>query len=908
VVGIVVVSHSARLAEGVVELAREMGGEEVRIEAAGGLADPAGAIGTDPVLVMEAIERARGEDGVLVLMDLGSALMSAEMAVELAGEAGPVVLSEAPLVEGAVAAAATARVGGSLEEVAAEARGALAPKAAQLGGGAGGGADAGAAAGAADAGAGDAPTGGDGEGLTLRLTVHNRLGLHARPAARLVGTAGRFDAVVSVVNETTGAGPASARSLTALATLGVLQGHDVVVHAQGPQAQDALGAIQSLAAEGFGDDDGAGQATEAATAGSPEAGAAATGTAVGGEPGGTPVQTAPDAVDSAGPGTPEAGAAAEPGTPEAIAPPEPGTRLEGIAASPGIVLGEARRLRPPELEIPDEAAGDADSEWRSLDEARAAARREIERARDDVGARASASEAAIFDAHLLLLDDEALLDPARRGVSEEGRSAARAWQSAAGDAARAFEALGDEYLRARAADVRDVAARVLGHVLGVPAQPTLTDPGIVIAAELTPGETAALDRDLVLGIATARGTATSHAAILARALGIPAVVGAGDALLGVADATPLVLDGQAGDVLVDPPADEREAYERRRAAAEERRTAARARATEPAVTRDGAMIRVEANLGSPDEVADALAEGAEGVGLLRTEFLFGDRERLPDEEEQLAVYREIAAALRGRPLVVRTLDAGADKPLPALPQPAEANPFLGRRGIRLALAEPEVLRVQLRALVRAAAEQPAIKVLLPMVSTLEELRTARAMLEESRRELAARAGAGGATAAADEQRRAVGMAHTPEVGVMVEVPATAIAADRFAPEVDFFSIGTNDLAQYTMAAERGNERVAALADGPVPAVLRLVAQVTAAARPAGRPVAVCGELAGDPEAAVLLTGLGVRELSMAPSRIPEVKEALRGVELAAAQQAAREALDRDTADEARELAAALLSR
>jgi phosphoenolpyruvate-protein phosphotransferase len=405
----------------------------------------------------------------------------------------------------------------------------------------------------------------------------------------------------------------------------------------------------------------------------------------------------------------------------------------------------------------------------------------------------------------------------------------------------------------------------------------------VLAAELTPGQAAGLDRGLVQGIATAHGTATSHAAILARGLAIPAVVGVGESLLAVAPGTRLLLDGDAGTVQVDPPEPEVTAAEARREAAAARARETLARAAAPATTRDGRRIEVAANVGVPADAVEAVTFGADGVGLLRTEFLFLGRDQLPDEDEQLAAYREIAAALEGRPLVVRTLDVGADKPLPAVAQEPEANPFLGRRGLRLALAEPELLRVQLRALLRAAAEYP-IKIMFPMVTVPREFRAARAAVEELQREL--------------------GAPERVEVGVMVEVPAVAISAEIFAREVDFFSIGTNDLAQYTMAAERGNEHVAQLAGGPLPQVLSLVAAVTGAAAGHGRWVGVCGELAGDPVAASLFAGLGVTELSMAPARIPEVKETIRALDLAAATTLARRALALESADEVRALVSA----
>ncbi|HEY6693253.1 MAG TPA: phosphoenolpyruvate--protein phosphotransferase [Solirubrobacteraceae bacterium] len=806
-VGLVIVSHSATLAAGVVELARQMGGEDVAIEPAGGMADPPGEIGTDMQLVLAAIERAASDDGVLVLMDLGSAVMSAEMAVEMV-EGTEVLLCEAPIVEGAVAAAARARTGASLAEVATEARAALGMKAAQLG-----------VEEAAPATTVDASGGSE-----LRLEVPNRLGLHARPAARFVETAARFDAAVTVADETTGRGPADARSLSALITLGVRQGHAIVVQAAGPQADAALAALRELAADNFGDENG-----DAPT---------------------TPTAPAP--------------ATAPEGT------------LRGVPASSGIAIAPARlKGTVPLISALDEAGlkgtvpSDAAAEWGRLEAAREAARGDVVAAREQVARQAGREQAAIFDAHLLLLDDAALLGPAKEAI-DGGASAAAAWADAARATADGYRALDDPYLQERAVDVEDVGGRVLRHLTGAAPAAAITAEGVLVARDITPGDAAALDRELVHGLALARGGATSHAAILARALGIPAVVGLGDAILAVPEGTVLVVDGDAGTVAVDPPAEELAERGRARAEAQERADRARERAREPARTRDGETLEVAANLGSVAEAAAAVEQGADGVGLLRTEFLFLDRDDAPSEAEQRGVYEEIAAALGGRPVVVRTLDAGADKPLPFLRQPPEDNPFLGVRGIRLGLANEELLRAQLRAILAVAARHP-LKVMFPMVATLDEYRAARALLEA--------------------ERAALGVPPI-EVGVMVEVPAVALQADAFAAEVDFFSVGTNDLTQYTMAAERGNERLAGLLDGPRPPVLRLIAETARAAAAHGRWVGVCGELAGDPEAAVVLAGLGVKELSMAASRIPAVKDALRAVTLAEARDAAARALDR----------------
>jgi multiphosphoryl transfer protein len=830
VVGLVIVSHSAELAEGVVELAREMGGEGVRVEAAGGLDD--GSMGTDAARVQGAIERAMSDDGVLVLMDLGSALMSAEMATEMFAGNGRVLLSEAPLVEGAVAAAAVARGGASLEEVAAEARGALAMKSSQLG--------------AEEPSPPEAVAAAPAE-AEVRLPVVNEIGLHARPAALVVELASRFDADLRL-GKAGRPGQVNARSLTGLMTLGARLGDELVASASGPQAAEALTALEALAREGFG---------EGMAAAGPPRGAPATG----------PPAPSPPPV-----------------APEAAAPPAAGTVLAGIAASAGLAVAPARHLETGAGPPPEREAEGVDAETERLERGMAAARAAIEGDRDGLTARGAAAEAAIFSAHLALLDDEALLAPARAAI-ERGATAERAWFDAAEDAASTYRALEEPLLRERAADVEDVGRRVVTAIVGDGRPAGLTEEGIVIAAELTPADAAALDTNLVRGIATAGGTPTAHAAILARALGIPAVVGLGPAVLAVPSATPLLLDGDQGSVHVAP-ADElvrsAQQHEERSAA---RRAEALEHAREPAITRDGTRIEVVVNLDEPDDAATAVELGAEGVGLLRTEFLFLEQATLPSEQEQAERLAAIAAALGGRPLIVRTLDVGADKPLPALPMDPEDNPFLGVRGIRLSLERPDLLASQLRAILRVAAEHP-LKVMFPMVATVAEVREALALL--------------------DEARVQTGVDTPLETGIMVEVPAAALLSERLARHVDFFSIGTNDLTQYTMAAERGNSRVASLLAGPHPSVLRLVRETVRGADAHGRWVGVCGELAGDPPAAVLFAGLGVRELSMAPRLVPEVKAALRSVTLDDAREAAERALATEHAEEARRLAAALL--
>jgi phosphocarrier protein FPr len=821
VVGLVIVSHSAALADGVAELAREMGGGEVPIETAGGLDD--GAIGTDAARVLAAVDRARSADGVIVLMDLGSALMSAEMAVEMAEpDRGPIVLAAAPLVEGAVAAAARARGGASLDEVAAEARGALRMKLEQLGEG-------------PPEPAPEPEVGGD--AIELRLRLEPRLGLHARPAARFVAALAGLDARVEVRNVDRAKGPADGRSLTALATLGARNGDELAIRASGAQAAEALDALRALAAEHFGDP--------------PD------------EPGPQPARPQPAESQPAE----SQPAESQPAEAEPAAPARDGV-VRGVPASPGVAVGPARHLRAVEPAADEGEPGTPEQERGRLEVAREEVRHELEAMSAQMRARGAAAEAEIFDAHVLLLEDSALTELAARGI-DGGATAGAAWRDAVADAAAAFRALDDPYLAERAVDVEDVGRRVLARLAGTPTGSAPEAPGIVIAGELTPGEAAGLDPEVAWAIATGRGGATGHAAILARALGIPAVVGAGEALLAVAEGARLALDGDTGVIEVDPDDEVVARYLERREAAARTRRAALEHAAEPAVLSDGKRIEVFANVGSVAEARRAAGQGAEGIGLLRTEFLFLDRATPPDEDEQVDVLRDIARALDGRPVVVRTLDAGADKPLPFLRQDPEDNPFLGLRGIRLSLAEPELFDTQLRAIARVAEEHP-LKLMFPMVSTLDELREAKA-----------RAG---------RAREAVGGRARLDVGVMVEVPALALQATAFAEEVDFFSVGTNDLAQYTMAAERGNAALAPLLEGSLSPVLALIAAVARAADARGRWVGVCGELAGDPEAAILLAGLGVRELSMSASRIPAVKAALRSVDLRTAAERAREAL------------------
>jgi phosphocarrier protein FPr len=482
---------------------------------------------------------------------------------------------------------------------------------------------------------------------------------------------------------------------------------------------------------------------------------------------------------------------------------------------------------------------------------------------------AGENQAGIFDAQALLLEDPELIERARHLIVDERRDAASAWQSAARSFTEQFEAID------RVADLSDVTARVLEKITGASGIKIDLDQTAILAAHnLLPSHIEKLDPALVLGLCLETGSASAHTAILARARGIPAVVGLGPELSTIAEGTTVAIDGEQGRLWVSPDEEEIRRIEERRQSWLAARQSSRAIRNDPAATRDGRRITVLANLSREAQVFEAIEYGAEGVGVLRTEFLFLDRKIAPDEEEQFACYRNIAEALGDRPLVIRTLDIGGDKSVPYIDIGAEANPFLGWRGIRIMLDRRDLFETQLRAILRAAQTHP-VEVLLPMISTLEELREAKSVI------------------------RALGL-HIP-VGAMIEVPAAALLADRLAPEVSRLSIGTNDLVQYLMAADRTNARVAHTADHFQPAVLRAIRDVVVAGRNAGIKVDVCGEMAADPLATPLLLGLGVEEFSVSPLLIPGLKRAIARWTVPEAEALARQALDADSATAVRAL-------
>ena len=556
-----------------------------------------------------------------------------------------------------------------------------------------------------------------------------------------------------------------------------------------------------------------------------------------------------------------------------------GATVEGVAAADGLVVGVTRQHAPRPLEVRDEP-GDPAQDAARLDGALAAAHAELDVLIEEVGARFGADKGAIFRAHQELLADEGTVQDAV-GRMLDGHGVAWAYHAATGERIAQLQKLDDPTLAARAADLGDVQRRVLRHLLGLQ-EPEVHagGPVILLAPDLTPSDTARLGPETLLGFVTAQGGPTSHTAIIARGLGLPAVVAAGNGVLEVPDGTPAILDGVAGRLYLNPSEADVQSARERQGVLEREREAARAARFEPGATRDGTRIEVAANINRAADALAALEAGAEGVGLMRTEFLFLERDSVPSEDEQEREYRAMARALEGRPLIIRTLDIGGDKEVPYLGLAREDNSFLGLRGIRLCFERPDLFLPQLRAVARVARDHPNVHLMFPMISTLEDFRRARAIFEEVRRELGA-----------------------PQVplGVMIEVPSAALIADALAAEVDFFSVGTNDLTQYTLAMDRLHPQLARQTDAMHPAVLQLIHLTVQAAERHGKWVGVCGGAAGDEVGALMLAGLGVRELSVSTPQIAGVKAALRGRSLSELQALARQALTQPNAGAVRDL-------
>jgi phosphocarrier protein FPr len=655
-------------------------------------------------------------------------------------------------------------------------------------------------------------------------------GLHARPASLWVDAAKRLSAPIRVRHEAEGA---EARNLIALLQLGLRDGDDIVISSDDKDALETFyRTVTSLSA---------GEKADAAKA-----------------------------------------AAKRDAPIKGWNPPTPGVFLSGIGASPGLAVAPLFLLQAVTPEIADTPT-DLTAGAARLNEALAATKQQLHALVDDTTRRLGAAEAGIFRAQSELLSDTDLITLTCQ-LMVEGHGVAWSWSQAVDRLAAKLAALGNPVLAGRAADLRDAGRRVLGNIdpaLKAESLAALPDEKVIlVATDLSPSDTAALDLSRIAGLAIAQGGPTAHTAILARTLGLPAVVGAGDELLALPAGTRAIIDGQTGRVYVDPSDETVAAAVAWNETLVVARVAAAAEREKPAVTLDGHQIEIGANINRADQAGLALSEGAESVGLMRTEFLFLESPTVPSEDEQFEIYRTMAEAMGGKKVIIRALDIGGDKQVATLSLPREDNPFLGVRGARLLLRRDDLLVPQLRAIYRAAAEGGAIWIMFPMVTSLAEFLALQARCEEV--------------------RTALGAPKIP-LGIMIEVPAAALMAEQFAKHVDFFSIGTNDLTQYTLAIDRQNPALAAEADSLHPAVLRLIAQTVAGAAAHGRWVGVCGGIAGDPFGAAVLAGIGVHELSMTPHDIPAVKAKLRGAELVALRALAEKALAAETATEIRAL-------
>jgi phosphoenolpyruvate-protein phosphotransferase/dihydroxyacetone kinase phosphotransfer subunit len=796
VIGVVVVSHSPQLAKAAIELASEMvRGDGPKVAIAAGVYD--GSFGTDATRIAEAIAEVASPDGVLVLVDLGSAVLSAGLALELIDLPEiEVRVTSAPFVEGLMAGLVLAAAGASLDEVEREALGSLDSKRAQLGDPA------------------EVPVAAPESGeLTLDLRLRNPSGLHIRPASMIVLALTPLDATVTIANLRTGSGPRLANSPTKLLTLAAQKGDVVRVTASGREAREALELVRGMVAEGFGE----------------------LGDPVVESPAGGPTRGGPLGVS-------------------------PGRAVGPVVRMPEPLVAPAQSVPLPEAERASAAA--------RIDAAATAVAASL-RAR---AVRLTGASREIVEAAAVLAADPSTVEAARAGVLERGDSAEFAVWSALGDLAAELRSQGGR-MAERVADIADIRNRIIAELQGreAPGVPVRTEPFVLVARDLAPADTALLDPALCVAIVTLEGGPTSHTAILSRSLGLPALVSVENAL-DLEDGTVVLVDGTLGTLTINPTDDQ---------IAEALAQASAAVAFDGAgTTSDGHLVQLLANVGSPESVDAALAAGAEGIGLFRTEFLFLDRAEAPSVDEQVAAYAAVFSRFPGKRVLIRTLDAGADKPLAFVTTQGEANPALGIRGYRTTWRRPELLDDQLRAIALAAQGQAAlVQVMAPMVDTPDE--------------------------AADFAQRCAAHGLT-VVGVMIETPAAAITAPEIFALVDFVSLGTNDLAQYTMAADREVGDLALLNDPWQPAVLRMMRLAFDAGTVAGKPVSVCGEAAADPMLAAVLVGLGASSLSMSPRALGHVGELLGGVSLSACRAAAAAALAARNSQEARSAATSAL--
>ncbi|MDG5377306.1 phosphoenolpyruvate--protein phosphotransferase [Staphylococcus aureus] len=562
--------------------------------------------------------------------------------------------------------------------------------------------------------------------------------------------------------------------------------------------------------------------------------------------------------------------------------------IKGIAASDGVAIAKAYLLVEPDLTFDkNEKVTDVEGEVAKFNSAIEASKVELTKIRNNAEVQLGADKAAIFDAHLLVLDDPELIQPIQDKIKNENANAATALTDVTTQFVTIFESMDNEYMKERAADIRDVSKRVLSHILGVELpNPSMIDESVVIVGnDLTPSDTAQLNKEFVQGFATNIGGRTSHSAIMSRSLEIPAIVGTKSITQEVKQGDMIIVDGLNGDVIVNPTEDELIAYQDKRECYFADKKELQKLRDADTVTVDGVHAELAANIGTPNDLPGVIENGTQGIGLYRTEFLYMGRDQMPTEEEQFEAYKEVLEAMDGKRVVVRTLDIGGDKELSYLNLPEEMNPFLGYRAIRLCLAQQDIFRPQLRALLRASV-YGKLNIMFPMVATINEFREAKAILLEEKENL---------------KNEGHDISDDIELGIMVEIPATAALADVFAKEVDFFSIGTNDLIQYTLAADRMSERVSYLYQPYNPSILRLVKQVIEASHKEGKWTGMCGEMAGDETAIPLLLGLGLDEFSMSATSILKARRQINGLSKNEMTELANRAVDCATQEEVIEL-------
>ncbi len=551
---------------------------------------------------------------------------------------------------------------------------------------------------------------------------------------------------------------------------------------------------------------------------------------------------------------------------------------KGIAASEGIVMGKVFLYTKEKVQIERDTIhkGTTTVEMEKFNDALILTKEQLSNIRKKASNELDEDQAEVFDAHMMILTDPVFLEDIKKLIEEERINAAYAAEKTVNKFIDIFQNIEDDYLKDRRIDIKDVGERLIRNILGISVDSlqSLNEKVVIVAHDLTPSDTSLLDKSCVLGIATSIGGKTSHTAIMARSLEIPAVLGLGNILEKVKNDDFVILDGIEGELIIDPDENQMRVYSSKLKGYTEKRNRLQRFIDLPAVTLDGKKVGLNANIGTPEELTAVISNGGEGIGLYRTEFLYMDRTDFPDEENQFLSYKEVAEGLKGKPAIIRTLDIGGDKNIPYLNLPDEMNPFLGWRAIRICLDRPDIFRTQLRAILRASAFGK-VRIMYPMISAVDEVRSANLILSEVKQELA------------DE---GINFDKDIEVGIMVETPGAAITADIIIPEVDFFSIGTNDLCQYTLAVDRINEKVSHLYQPFHPGILRLIKNVIDVSHRYGKTTGICGEIAGDPLASMILIGLGIDELSMSPSAMPTIKRIIRNVSYEQSKKVAQHAL------------------